>query len=58
MEASVAARIIKLLSNFVDQQDLGNVASESGAARLMPGLVRIPDVSFIFWDRLPNRMIP
>jgi Uma2 family endonuclease len=26
--------------------------------RLTPGLVRIPDVAFISWDRLPNRRVP
>jgi Uma2 family endonuclease len=26
--------------------------------RLAPGLVRIPDVSFVAWDRLPDRRIP
>jgi Uma2 family endonuclease len=57
-ESSLAAWIITLLSNFVHQRDLGNVAGESGSTRLMPGLVRIPDVSFISWDRLPERMIP
>jgi Uma2 family endonuclease len=47
-----------LLQNFLDQHDLGSLAGESGAARLMPGLVRIPDVSFISWDRLPGREAP
>jgi Uma2 family endonuclease len=26
--------------------------------RLFPGLVRIPDVAFISWERLPNRRVP
>jgi Uma2 family endonuclease len=26
--------------------------------RLVSGLVRIPDVAFISWDRLPNRRVP
>ena len=26
--------------------------------RLAPGLVRIPDVAFISWARLPNRRVP
>ena len=26
--------------------------------RLAPGLVRIPDVSFVSWDRLPQRRVP
>ena len=26
--------------------------------RLAPGLVRIPDVSFVSWDQLPKRRVP
>src|SRR5258708_5270786 len=26
--------------------------------RLMPGLVRLPDVSFVSWDRLPEKIVP
>ena len=29
-----------------------------GMMRIAPGLVRIPDVSFITWDRLPGRREP
>lgn len=58
VEASLATRISTLLSNFVDPHNLGNVAGESGSIRLLPGLVRIPDVSFVSWDRLPGRAIP
>jgi Uma2 family endonuclease len=57
-ESSLAAWIITLLGPFVAKHDLGNVAGESGSTRLMPGLVRIPDISFISWDRLPKRTIP
>ena len=46
------------LKHFLHEHDLGNVAGADGALRLMPGLVRIPDVSFISWDRLSDRSIP
>ena len=29
-----------------------------GTLRLMPGLVRIPDVAFIAWERFPNQRLP
>ncbi|HZY83499.1 MAG TPA: Uma2 family endonuclease [Gemmataceae bacterium] len=57
-ESALAAWLSYLLQNFLVQHDLGNLAGESGSTRLMPGLVRIPDVSFISWDRLPSRTIP
>jgi Uma2 family endonuclease len=57
-ESSLTCDLIYYLKHFLNQHDLGNVAGADGALRLMPGLVRIPDVSFISWDRLPERRIP
>jgi hypothetical protein len=47
-----------ILRQFVVQNGLGIVAWEAGTLRLMPGLVRIPDISSIRFDRLPGRRIP
>ena len=57
-ESFLAIRIATLLSNFVDPRKLGIVAGADGMLRLAAGLVRIPDVSFISWDRLPGRRVP
>jgi Uma2 family endonuclease len=57
-ESFLALRIAYFLQAFLEQQDLGILAGEAGTLRLWPGLVRIPDVSFISWDQLPNRRIP
>jgi Uma2 family endonuclease len=57
-ESSLTCDLIYYLKHFLNEHDLGNVAGADGALRLMPGLVRIPDVSFISWDRLPERRIP
>ncbi len=46
------------LVGFVRQHDLGIVAGPDGTLRLFPGRVRIPDISFVSWDRLPNRERP
>src|SRR5262245_48912949 len=54
-ESALAMRVGRLLGNFVEERDLGIVAGPDGAVRLMPGLVRIPDVSFIGWDQVPVR---
>jgi Uma2 family endonuclease len=53
--ASVLAR---LLGNFADEHQLGPVAGADGMMRLARGLVRIPDVSFISWDKFPGRRLP
>jgi Uma2 family endonuclease len=57
-ESILAAFLIQVLKNFVDQHSRGVVAGADGMMRLAAGLVRIPDVSFVAWDRLPNRRIP
>jgi Uma2 family endonuclease len=57
-ESALAIRLGYLLQSYLEVEDLGVLAGESGAIRLMKGLVRIPDLSFICWDRLPGREIP
>lgn len=57
-ESYLALRIAFFLQGFLQQHKLGFLAGEDGTLRLWPGLVRIPDVSFISWDQLPKRKIP
>ena len=56
----VAARIARLIGNYVEDHDLGLVfAAETGFVIQAPDLVRAPDVSFVRKDRvsagLPRR---
>jgi Uma2 family endonuclease len=55
LEGSVANWISFLLQNFLNDHDLGNLAGADATVRLMPGLVRIPDLSFVRWKRFPVR---
>jgi Uma2 family endonuclease len=57
-EAMLTVWLAHLLQGFLDTHDLGILAGADGTVRLMQGLVRIPDLSFISWDRLPGRKIP
>jgi Uma2 family endonuclease len=57
-ESNLAAWLIFLLQEFLQRHDLGLVAGEGGGMRLMQGLVRLPDVSFVRWERLPSREVP
>src|SRR5258708_2796407 len=57
-ESVVACALIQLLRTFVIERDLGAVAGSDGMMRLAPGLVRIPDVSFVSWEQFPGRSIP
>jgi Uma2 family endonuclease len=58
IEGSLAVDIAYLLKQFLDDHDLGNVAGADATMRMMPGLVRLPDVSFVRWEQFPNRTIP
>src|SRR5688572_1137088 len=44
-ESRIAALIIQVVGQFVEQNDLGIVAGADGMMRIATGLVRIPDVS-------------
>jgi Uma2 family endonuclease len=57
-ESFLAVVIASLLRDFAARQDLGFVLGADGMAQLAPGLVRIPNVSFISWPCVPGRRIP
>ncbi|HEX8200725.1 MAG TPA: Uma2 family endonuclease, partial [Isosphaeraceae bacterium] len=54
----LAAELIISLGIFLRRHNLGVVAGADGMLKLTTGLVRIPDVSFVSWDRLPGRRVP
>lgn len=58
VESRLAAVLIAILEDFAFQHDLGIVCGEAAMMCILPGLVRIPDVCFIAWDRLPGRKLP
>lgn len=57
-ESLLAVFLGELLGPFVRRQNLGILSGEQGTYELLEGLVRLPDVAFVSWDRLPNRRIP
>ena len=57
-EAMLALFIGRMIGEFADADDLGIVLGADGMYRLKLGLIRIPDVSFIPWSRLPGNEVP
>ena len=53
-ESGLAIWIARLLGTFVEKHNLGLVTGADGTMQLMAGLVRIPDVAFVSWDRIPG----
>lgn len=57
-ESWIAVNLSELLLAFVNLRNLGLVTGEGGTIRLAKGLVRIPDVAFVSWDRIPGGRFP
>jgi Uma2 family endonuclease len=57
-EALLAGLLIQYINNYLDHHPLGIALSPDGVLRLVPGLVRAPDVSFIAWERIPGGKLP
>lgn len=55
VESMLTIEFATFLAVFVRTHRLGIVLGADGIMRLMPGLVRIPGLSFTSWDRLPGR---
>ena len=53
-ESLIAMRIAQLLLNFVMPRKLGIVSGPDGMMRMIPERVRIPNVAFVRFDRLPG----
>jgi Uma2 family endonuclease len=57
---AIAARILRLIGNHVDLNRLGVMNGAQGSYQIFPDSpkkVRIPDVSFTRWEKLPGRVI-
>jgi Uma2 family endonuclease len=57
-ESLLAALLIGFFRRFLDEHDLGFVLGADATLRLAPGVVRLPDVSFVSWERVPGRRLP
>jgi len=57
-EARLAIVLVCFLGAFLEGPDLGIIVGADAPMQLRPGLVRLPDVSFVSWGRFPNRRLP
>jgi Uma2 family endonuclease len=57
-EDLVGSLLVQILGSFVRDRDLGIVLGPSASLRLAAGSVRLPDVCFISWSKLPSRRFP
>ena len=57
-ESILAIALAGLLRAFIIPRNLGIISGPDGTMRLFPGLVRIPDVAFASWARVPGGVVP
>jgi len=57
-ESLLAGAILEALRGWVMPRKLGLVSGADGMMRLFAGLVRMPDVAFVSWSRLPEHRVP
>jgi Uma2 family endonuclease len=58
IESLLAIALSGYLRDFVKKHNLGIILGEAGTLRILPGQVRIPDVSFISWKKFPGGKLP
>ncbi len=56
-EAVLAAWIITKIATYLETHDLGQVMGADGPLKILPGKVKLPDVSFIGWHRFPKERL-
>lgn len=57
-ESRLAVVLIYFIEDYLGQHDRGVCYGADAMLRIVPGRVRLPDVSFVSWDKLPNRELP
>ena len=57
-ESLLAAFLAHLIHDFLEEDARGIVLGADGMVRTFPNQVRIPDVSFVSWDRYPGDEVP
>lgn len=53
-ESILAVLVAYKINSYLEEHDLGQVLGADGSLKILPGIVKIPDVSFISWARFPK----
>lgn len=57
-ESLLASLIVMRIGRYLDTHDLGHILGANGTLKILPSIVKIPDVSFISWSRFPKTKLP
>ncbi len=56
-ESILALLVARKIGNYLDDHDLGQVLGADGSLKILPRMVKIPDVSFVSWARFPKERL-
>ncbi len=57
-EALLGGILVHLLWDYLEVHKLGTALPGDAWLRILPGLVRVPDVAFVSWKRMPGGRFP
>jgi Uma2 family endonuclease len=57
-ESRLGGILFHLIETYLDTHDLGICYASDAMLRIVPGRIRMPDVSFVSWTQLPNHELP
>jgi Uma2 family endonuclease len=57
-ESMLALLIATEIRLYLRTHDVGKLLGADGSLKILPGTVKIPDVSFISWERWPKKKLP
>lgn len=57
-ESRIASVLGYFIEDYLTASPLGLTTGEQGMSEILPDLVRIPDLAFVRWSKLPGRVCP
>ena len=57
-ESRLGGILLHFIETYLDTHELGICYGADAMLRIVPGRVRLPDVSFVSWTQLPNHELP
>jgi Uma2 family endonuclease len=57
-EARVGTILAYFIEGYIDEHDVGITLGADAMLRILPRQVRLPDVTFLSWTKMPNRELP
>ena len=57
-EDRLGSVLLHFLEDYLEEHNLGFCVGAQAMMRIVPGRVRLPDVSFISWGKVPNHQVP